>query len=79
MNWLGFARILQNIRVDLPCSCCFNRRENGGYAERALHSSIVDPGFQSNAQLIADALRAHEATLVDLSVARRVAVLIATR
>jgi len=48
--------------------------QNGGYAERALHSSIVDPGFQNNAQLIAD-VWSREATFLDLCMAWRVAIL----
>jgi len=51
-------------------------QQNGGYAERALHSSIVDPRFQSNAQLIAD-VRPREATpLLDWCMAWSVAILI---
>jgi len=49
-------------------------RQNGGYAERVLHSSIVDPGFQSNAQLVAE-VRPREATAINLRVAWCVAIL----
>ena len=48
-------------------------RQNGEYAEHVLHSSTVDPRFQSDAQLV---VWPCEANLLDLHMAWRVAILI---